>query len=70
VGLAIPAVTTNGALTLRFAGVPGYPYDLQRSTNLTDWATILSTNAPSKGLWIYTDGHPPQPSAYYRVRQQ
>jgi hypothetical protein len=61
--------SSGGAVTLNFAGVPGYAYDVERSTNLTSWTVILTTNAPVRGLWIYTDAHPPQPEAFYRLRQ-
>ena len=60
----------GSAVTLSFCGIPDYPYNVQRSTNLVDWATILTTNAPVHGLFIFTDnfggGNPPS-SAYYRL---
>jgi VCBS repeat-containing protein len=69
IGAGIPVISSGGAVTLKFAGVPGYPYQVQRSTNLLSWAILLTTNAPPHGLWIYTDSNPPQPSAYYRLQQ-
>jgi hypothetical protein len=68
---------TNNTVTLNFAGIPGYTYLVQRSINLADWATLVTTNAPSAGLFQWVDnfsdlGVPPAPpptSAYYRLRQ-
>jgi autotransporter-associated beta strand protein len=67
-------ITVSGSTaTVNFAGIPGYTYAIQRSTNLVDWATLLTTNAPSAGLFNVTDdfndiGGPPS-SAYYRTAQ-
>ncbi len=67
----IPGPTTA---TVNFAGIPGYGYVVQRSTNLVDWVDRLTTNAPSNGLFQFVDdfsdiGGPPPPSqAYYRLR--
>jgi len=64
-----PSITTsNGAPVLNFAGVPGYSYSVQVSTNLTDWSSILTTNAPSNGLFQFIDNSAPQPAAYYRLQ--
>ncbi len=58
--------------TVNFAGIPGYNYSVQRSTNLVDWAIILTTNTPSNGLFKCVDdfsdlGVIPS-SAYYRLQ--
>ncbi|MDR3460548.1 MAG: Ig-like domain repeat protein [Verrucomicrobiae bacterium] len=58
---------TGGTASLSFAGIPGYLYHVQVSTNLLDWNTIWTTNTPAGGVFDYTDGNPPQPSAYYRL---
>ena len=60
-------------VTVSFAGIPGYSYSVQRATNLTDWVTIWTTNAPSGGLFDYPDyftelGGTAPTSAYYRLR--
>jgi uncharacterized repeat protein (TIGR01451 family) len=59
------------SVSVRFAGIPGYAYDIQRSTNLQSgvWLNIALTNAPPGGVWIFTDSNPPQPTAYYRTAQ-
>jgi hypothetical protein len=64
----------GNAVTVNFAGLPGYGYSVQRSTNLvtgSGWVTIWTTNAPVGGLFNYTDnfsdlGGAPS-SAYYRL---
>lgn len=66
-------VSTGGSTaTVNFAGIPGYSYSIQRSTNLVDWAAIWTTNAPANGLFNYTDtfsdlGFVPG-VAYYRLQ--
>ena len=64
--------SASGGVTLKFAGQPGYTYDIQRSTNLTAWVTIWTTNAPPAGPFRFTDtyldlGGTPPASAYYRL---
>ena len=58
-------------LMTSFSGTPGHIFQVQRSTNLLSWATILTTNAPASGLFISTDsfsdlGGPPS-YAFYRL---
>jgi autotransporter-associated beta strand protein len=60
--------TTGGTATLNFAGIPGYSYSVNRSTNLTDWVTLWTTNAPASGVFEYLDNPAPTPSAYYRLQ--
>ena len=61
--------TGGNAVTLNFAGTAGVSYDVQRSTNLVNWATIWTTNAPVGGLFNFTDnfiGNAPR-QAFYRL---
>jgi len=67
-GQSTMAGTTGGTATLNFAGIPTYSYSVLRSTNLTGWDAIWTTNAPSNGLFQYIDPAAPQPSAYYRLQ--
>ncbi len=70
IGSVVSIASSGGAINIQFAGVPGYAYDVERATNLDGfWAVMLTTNAPPHGVWIYTDINPPQPSAFYRLRQ-
>lgn len=66
------AIAVSGSsATVSFAGIPGYKYGVQRSTNVVDWATILTTNVPPGGVFDVTDtftdlGFVPA-TAYYRL---
>jgi hypothetical protein len=67
----------GNAVTMNFAGLPGYTYAVQRSTNLdtgSGWVTIWTTNAPANGLFNYSDGFndlgSKPASAYYRLSWQ
>lgn len=60
-----------GKAHLKYYGIPTYRYGIQRSTNLSTWVTIQTTNAPGNGVFTYDDnfsdlGTPPA-SAYYRL---
>ena len=57
----------TGAATVDFAGIPGYTYGVQRSTDLVNWTMLLTTNAPADGAFEVTDPAPPQPTAFYRL---
>lgn len=69
------AVTvTANSVTSRFAGVPGWTYYVQRSTNLSvgaGWVSINTNLVPSTGLITnvdnFTDLGAPPASAYYRI---
>ena len=67
------AITVSGSnAQVSFAGSVGYPYAVDRSTNLTAWVTLLLTNMPPSGLLQFTDdfsdlGGPPA-TAFYRLR--
>jgi hypothetical protein len=68
-GQTSPSITTTGgAPTLGFAGIPGYSYSVQVSTDLVNWSTIWTTNAPPSGVFQFTDNSAPSPAAYYRLQ--
>jgi hypothetical protein len=61
---------SGGGVTIRFAGIPGYQYQVERSGDLS-WnspVVVLTTNIPPDGLFIYTESPPLPPSAYYRLK--
>jgi len=58
---------TGGTARLRFAGIPGYKYQVQLSTNIRDWNTVWITNAPGGGGFLFEDGNAPTPTAFYRL---
>jgi hypothetical protein len=75
-GQGTTVVVSGNTATVGFAGIPGRSYQVQRSTNLVDWATLVTTNAPANGVFEWVDDFsdlnvPPDPapsSAYYRLR--
>lgn len=69
----INGITSSGSsVTIKLAGVPGYIYVVERTSDVSNgpWTVIpgSETNAPSTGLWTFTDLFPPNPS-FYRTRQ-
>ncbi|GEM_PF-3311566 len=78
----VQAVTLGpGGATISLAGVPGYTYELQRSTNMAlvgnviqaNWVTLFTTNAPQSSFqWVdnFSDlGGVAPDAAYYRMLQ-
>jgi hypothetical protein len=69
---AVNSVSSTGdGVAITFAGIPGYNYVVERSSSVSDWssATVVQTlQAPSAGVWTFTDSSPPNPS-FYRLRQ-
>jgi predicted secreted protein len=69
-GAAQHITVVGGVATVNFAGIPGYPYIVQRAedanftTNLT---TVLTTNAPAGGLFTCED-NTSLTQAYYRLK--
>ena len=57
----------NGHALVRFAGVPGRTYGLQRSTNLVNWTPLATLIAPAHGVIEYEDANPPGGGAFYRM---
>jgi hypothetical protein len=60
-----------GTVNLRGHGIPGHPYDVQRSPDLSTWSTISLTPviAAANGIILYTDNEAPA-TAYYRFAVQ
>jgi hypothetical protein len=63
------STTGGGGVTTTWAAIPGSGYAVQRSPDLSTWTDIWTTNAPTAGVFTFTDSSPPQPTAYYRLRQ-
>ena len=64
---------SGGTVMLDCQGSPGSAYSVQRATDVQmaqNLATLLTTNAPSNGLFRYTDANPPTTAAFYRLLQQ
>jgi len=72
VGQNASVTISGGAAALSFLGIPNFRYGIERSTNMTDWAVILITNAPANGAFHYIDnfsdlGTNVPASAFYRL---
>ena len=57
---------TAGA-RVRFAAIPGFTYNLERSTNAVVWLPLTSVTAPEAGLIDFLDTDPPSGPVYYRT---
>jgi hypothetical protein len=66
-GTASGITFAGGTSSMTFAGVPGYTYNVQVSTDLTNWTTIYTTNAPTGGVFQFTENAAPTPIAFYRL---
>ena len=63
-------VQANRHFELRLMGAPGQSYSIQASSNLVDWATLLTTNTPS-GVLDFTDSEAAHfPQRFYRAVSQ
>jgi autotransporter-associated beta strand protein len=61
-------LTVNGTTaSMSFAGIPGYTYQVQRSTDLVNWTAIWTNTAPGNGVFSFTDTNAPADNANYRL---
>jgi hypothetical protein len=67
----MPLIISNNLPLVRFLGVPGLSYTLQRSPDLTNWTSIYSTVLPGggNGIGTYYDSLAPSTNAFYRARR-
>ena len=66
--LSIALVSTG--VRLRFTGVPGLSYKIERAAAVTGpWTTINTQTAPASGLLEYFDAPAPSGQAFYRTVQ-
>ena len=57
-------------IRLRFTGVPGHSYNLERAPAVTGpWSTLATPTAPISGLLEYVDTNPSVGTAFYRTVQ-
>jgi hypothetical protein len=69
-GEAQQITVSGGVATINFAGIPGYPYIVQRAENAgftINLITVLTTNVPESGLFTCVDSTS-LPQAYYRLK--
>jgi len=67
------ASSGSGTNILTFAGVPGLTYIAQYATNLGPsalWFDLLTTNAPSSGVWTVIDDNATNDARFYRSKWQ
>lgn len=57
----------NGTVQLRFTGVPGRPYAIQRSSDISNWTPVQSVTATATGEILWTDPAAPAARAFYRL---
>jgi hypothetical protein len=64
-----PIISTlsDGRIGLKFHGIPGRRYQIQRSTDLSVWTPLADVTANALGAMSFTDESPPQPNAFYRL---
>ena len=55
--------------SVRFAGIPGYTYTIERSTDLTTWTSVGTYTVPEKGIAEFTDPTPTADQTFYRTAQ-
>jgi hypothetical protein len=61
----------SGTNFIRFSGVPGTAYHLQRASHLAGpWPNIATNTAPATGRIEVGDDSPPSGQAFYRVFEQ
>jgi hypothetical protein len=68
------APNSIGSITLgpegahaRFAGIPGFTYTVERSTDGVDWTAVGSVVVPANGVFEFLDSTPPSGSVFYRT---
>jgi hypothetical protein len=62
-------VATDG-VHVRFAGIPGITYTIERSTDTITWSAIATIVMPNNGFLDFTDTNPPAGPVFYRTSTQ
>ena len=57
----------TGKFTLTIAGLPGLPYRVERSVDLTNWTALATIPMPAGGFATYDDVAPLPAAAFYRA---
>jgi hypothetical protein len=69
-GLSLEALPGEGGIQLRFDGVAGMRYVIQRSTDLVDWEPLHATTLEDAGPIEFVDPAPPAGRGFYRVTSE
>ena len=69
IGEAVPTVgrVAGQGVRVRFAGVPGYGYAIERSNDLEQWLRLVPLLRESTGQLDFLDDEAPASRAFYRV---
>ncbi|MEP2776553.1 MAG: choice-of-anchor D domain-containing protein [Luteolibacter sp.] len=60
---------TGGKMGMKFQGIPGRSYQVQRSIDMAVWMPLETVVALANGEVSFIDDNPPPGSAFYRVRK-
>jgi len=69
-GQAQSVAVVGGQVTVRFAGIPNFSYQVQRADDAAFSVNVSLSSPitfPASGIHTYTDPSPPVSSAYYRL---
>ena len=66
-GQAISLIKTPAEALLGLTGIPGYTYELQRSSDLTSWTNLSALLMPTLPRVLFTDSNSPPNAAFYRL---
>ncbi|MGB9601169.1 MAG: lamin tail domain-containing protein, partial [Limisphaerales bacterium] len=64
------AHNSGSNIQIEFEGLPGYTYEVLRSTNLLNWVVVQELQANQSGQILFTDGNTNSDHAYYRIRRK
>ena len=69
-GRAQAITSSGGTVTVHFAGIPGYRYDIERAEDAAFGVNlqVVQTVIAPRGPFSYVDASPPQPTAFYRLK--
>jgi len=73
-GAGGPAQAAKHVPAIENAGIPGYTYTVERTTNVVPgatWTPMWTTNLPTSppvDVWQYYDSSPLSPLGFYRLR--
>jgi hypothetical protein len=57
---------SNGHIALQVSGQSGPDYEVETSTNLTQWSSAFDTNSPTLPF-VWTDTNYAAPQRFYRI---
>jgi hypothetical protein len=62
------SMPTNGVVTIKYFGIPGYSYVVQGATDVQGpWLPMSTNTAGNDGSWIFTDNSATNSQQYYRL---